>query len=254
MNNEIEIFTDVRIITEDDTFVLVATDVAKVWNYSTPGHLLRLLDDSEIQIREVDVNLSDGRKQRRKVQVITEKGLNRLVSTLRRPELKEWQDKLYGEIIPTYNRTGMAIDTDRVDLSDPETVLSLAARAGELASKYKAERDLAEEKVVELTPKADRYDHFMNTDETKSIREVARMLRPYGVRERVFIEDILREDWGWIDKVGTAAKVYAIDRGYLSNKVVYKPTGDTITQGRFTKKGIDRAFHKLGLGSPKAAA
>jgi prophage antirepressor-like protein len=253
VNNEIWIFdtneTDVRVIQEGDSFVIVLGDLAKARGYRMASELSRLLDETKKGTRKVR---TPGGPQN--MQVISEKGLNRLVFTLRRPELKAWQDKLYGEIIPTYSRTGIAIDTERVDWNDPETVLALAAKAGELASTYRAERDLANEKVIELSPKADRYDHFMATDETKSIREVARMLRPYGIRERIFIEDTLREDFGWIDKHGTAAKVYAVDRGYMVNKVVYKPTGETVTQGRFTKKGIDRAFHKLGLGSPKAAA
>ncbi|MGN9782827.1 phage antirepressor KilAC domain-containing protein [Nonomuraea sp. ZG12] len=254
MPSEVKIFkdaqVDVRVLKEGDTFVIAIADLAKAWGYKHTPHLSRLLEgEDEKGVREVD---TPGGRQ--KLVVVTEKGLNRLVSTLRRPELKEWQDKLYGEIIPTYNRTGMAVDTERVDLDDPEVVLALAARAGELAQKYRAERDLAHEKVVELSPKADRYDHFMNTAETKSIREVARMLKPYGIRERHFIDEILRDDFRWIDMHGTAAKVYAVNQGYMTNRVVHKPTGETVTQGRFTKKGIDRTFHKLGLGVSEEVA
>ncbi|GII83356.1 hypothetical protein Ssi03_13460 [Sphaerisporangium siamense] len=247
MTNEIAIFNHfdvgVRVIKQGDTFKIVASDMAKAWGYRDAAAITRGLDDTE---KGYAIVSTPGGQQN--MQVITEKGLHRLVSTLRRPELKEWQDKLYGEIIPTYNRTGMAIDSDRVDLSDPETILALAAKAGELAQKYKAERDLAKGKVIELSPKADRYDHFMSTEESKSIREVARMLKPYGIREREFIEDHLRDLWGWIDRYGTAAKVYPVDQGYMENRIVYKPNGETVTQGRFTKKGIDRVFAKLGLG------
>ncbi|SDI48658.1 hypothetical protein SAMN05421505_15816 [Sinosporangium album] len=49
-------------INEERMFHMVAVDLAKAWDYIS--HLLRLCDDSGVQIREVDVNLDDGRRYR----------------------------------------------------------------------------------------------------------------------------------------------------------------------------------------------
>ena len=141
---------NVRVIPDGQSFLVVASDLAKEWGYRDAERLTRSLDASEVGTHKVGVNLSDGRNQVRDVAVINEKGINRLVSTLRRPELKAWQDKLYGEIIPQWTRTGMAVDIDRVDLSDITTVLEIAGRAGEIAKEFKARAELAESRNLEL--------------------------------------------------------------------------------------------------------
>ncbi|MEU4726478.1 BRO family protein [Nonomuraea dietziae] len=222
-----------------------ARSVCNVLDIGNVSMAVQALDQDEKQ--HVNVNISSTDVGGRIPWFINESGLYSLILRSRKPEARRFKRWVTHEVLPTIRKTG-GYASPTIDLTDPDKVLEVMAASVAAHQKLQAANRELEGKVVELTPKADRYDAFLNTDETKSIREVARMLKQYGIRERQFIEDILREDWSWIDKYGTAAKVYPINAGYMTNKVVYKPTGETVTQGRFTKKGIHRTFTKLGLG------
>jgi|SRR5690606_31978824 len=222
MTNEIQIYQldGVRVLPEGASFSVVLSDLAKHWNYPSSTHLARLLDDSELSLHVVETQ----RGQRRKTKCVNEKGLNRLVSTLRRPELKAWQDRLYGEIIPQWNRTGMAVDVDRVDLSDPGTVLELASRAGELAKEYRARAEVAESKVAELSPKAEAHDDLMSAEGAYPMDTTAQMLktgrnRLYALlRDKGILRKFASEPFGSEIHSGHLPYQQFIDRGYFETK------------------------------------
>ncbi|WP_431911609.1 BRO family protein [Nonomuraea jabiensis] len=222
-----------------------ARSVCDVLDIGNVSMAVQALDQDEKQ--QVRANVSSTDVGGRIPWVINESGLYSLILRSRKPEARRFKRWITHEVLPTIRKTG-GYATPGLDLTTPDKVLEVMRASVEAHQRLLEDNAKLEVKVVELTPKAGRYDAFMNTDETKSIREVARMLKPYGIREREFIDDHLRDLWSWIDRHGTAAKVNAVDQGYMVNKVVYKPTGETVTQGRLTKKGIEAAFRKLGLG------
>lgn len=255
MDNEIEIFnyldTPVRVATVDDEPWWLAGDICDVLGIRNVSDAMLKLDDDEK--RQVRVNIGQTDVMRgRAPWYVSESGLYTLILRSDKPEAREFKRWVTHEVLPTIRKTGSYAVPQR-ELSRKELAY-MVIEAEERAEIEASRANYAEGQVVELSPKADRYDHFMSTEENKSLREVARMVRPYGIRERHFIDDLLREDWGWIEKYSTAAKVYPVDRGYMVNRTLFKPSGETFQQGLITKKGIDRVFTKLGLGLPETAA
>jgi anti-repressor protein len=246
----------VRVVIRDGEPWWVAKDVCDLLGYEhTPSAIRRLEADeySQAEFSQVAPNVRRSGPPPRPMTVVNEAGLYSLILWSHKPEAKQFKRWVTHEVLPTIRKTGGYAEPG-LDLTSPEKVLEVMRASVEAHQQLLKDNAELEGKVVELTPKAGRYDAFMSTEETKSIREVARMLKPYDIRERVFIDDYLRDSWNWIDRQGTAAKVYAVEQGYMSNKIVYKPNGDTATQGRFTKKGIETAFRKLCLSVPGEAA
>ena len=249
---------NVRVIPDGQSFLVVASDLAKQWGYRDADKLTRLLDDSEKGTHKVG---TPGGNQN--TNVITEKGLNRLVSTLRRSELKAWQDKLYGEIIPQWTRTGMAVDIDRVDLSDITTVLEIAGRAGEIAKEFKARAELAESRNLELeatnlriAPLAKAHEEWQTAQGAYPMDTAAHMLgtgrnrlfaqlRDLGVLKKLHSEPIGTEVHS-----GHIPYQQFIDRGYfftVASRHWMAETGITKVEHKvhITPKGLEWLKGKL---------
>lgn len=117
----------------------------------------------------------------------------------------------------------------------------------ELALRQWRELEAATQQIEEDAPKVTAYDAFIDTDDTMSPRDVARLLKNKGfdLSERQFTT-LLRE-WNMIDKHGRAAKIRPVNAGHMTNRVI-SYEGGYRTQGRFTKKGVDYLIRKLAGG------
>lgn len=236
----------VRVFPDGQSFEIAAPDLAKEWGYREAKDITRLLDDTEKGRRKVP---TPGGAQT--INVVNEKGFNRLVSTLRRPELKTWQDRLYGEIIPQWTRTGVAVDTARVDLTDPVMVLELASRAGEIAKEFRQRAEVAEARVLELEAPAAAFDAYLESAGELNFRRVMQIVRQISpeIKEHT-VTGMLRAG-GHVERWSFTATARAVHAGHMRNKGVALRNGGTATQGLFTPSGV-RWLLKLVLGDGDA--
>ena len=244
---------DVRVFPDGQSFDVAAPDLAKLWGYAKTSNLLRLLSPDEQGAREVS-QLEGTRYVNRSIKTINEKGLNRLVSTLRRPELKAWQDRLYGEVIPQWTRTGMAVDVDRVDLTDITTVLEIAGRAGEIAREFKARAEAAESRNLELeatnariAPLAQAHEDWQTAQGAYPMDTAAHMLgtgrnRLYSkLRDIGVLKKLRSEPIGTEIHNGHVPYQQYIDRGYFFTVAARHYVPET---------GITKVGHKVHI-TPK---
>lgn len=125
----------VRIVEIDDDLWFVATDLAKVLGYKMAPHMVRMLDEDEVRIHNVDSNRGP-----REMSIVAESGMYVAVIRSRREEAKAFLRWLTREVLPTIRRTGryelpggepppvQALDLDPVRLAAGVSVVREARR------------------------------------------------------------------------------------------------------------------------------
>ncbi|NLU51583.1 MAG: phage repressor protein/antirepressor Ant [Clostridiaceae bacterium] len=180
------------------------------------------LDDDE---KGIDIVDTPGGKQR--VTIVSEAGLYTLVLKSRKPEAKPFKRWITHEVIPSIRKHGAYMTPDTIEkvLSDPDTIIRLA-------TELKQER----QRRLELEPKAEAYDTFMNGSNLQTMNDVAKCLGIGRNKLFAFLRDkkILRAN-------NTPYQEY-IDRGYFEVKEKPIKMGDVIAnmlQTFVTAKGVD---------------
>ncbi len=92
---------DVRVILINDDPWFIASDLAKVLEYTHVPHMVRMCDDDEKGVQIVDTL---GGQQ--KTTVISEPGLYRIMAASRSERAKPFQRWLFHTVLPTIRRTG----------------------------------------------------------------------------------------------------------------------------------------------------
>lgn len=184
----------------------VAKDVCEVLGFEHAPHAMRMLDEDEKGVRNMDTL---GGKQN--LTIINESGLYSLILRSRKTEAKRFKKWVTAEVLPSIRKHGMYATAQTVEnmLSDPETAIKMLqtikderARNQEL----EAERD-------RLKPKAETMDALMATDTALPIGSVAKALhKDFGIgRNRLF--RFLRDN-GILMANNEPKQVY-LDRGYF---------------------------------------
>lgn len=158
----------VRTLVIDGEPWFVAVDVCAILGLTNITEALRGLDEDEF--RTAEVVDSAGRRQRS--YVVNEPGLYSLILRSRKPEAKAFKRWITHEVLPAIRKTGS------YSVPDPRTPAlpsSYSAALRELANEVEA-RELAEQRVAELEPKAEAFDHFLNAEGVYLIGTVAKML------------------------------------------------------------------------------
>lgn len=155
----------VRTVVIDGEPWFVGSDVCVVLEYANAPQALGKLDEDEKGIWSVD---TPGGKQA--MIVVSEAGLYSLVLRSRAPKAKPFRRWITHEVIPSIRKDGMYVAPAL--LNDPEHLLRVTTR---LVEEHRA-RLVAEAKVEELAPKASFYDEVASSDDTQSIRDVAKIL------------------------------------------------------------------------------
>ena len=108
---ENEFFGRIRFIRPEPDFDpwFVAVDVCKVLDIQNIRQNLTALDDDEKANVYITYTSSNGVTQRRKVNVVSEAGLYRLIMSSRKPEAKKFQRWVYHEVLPSIRRYGYYI-------------------------------------------------------------------------------------------------------------------------------------------------
>ena len=150
-------------------------------------------------------------------------------------------------------QTYFAVKTREAELVQqqiPQTyaeALRAAADKEEQRLEEARKREIAERVAVAKTaeleaaqPKIKVAEEFFDSDGLIGLRAAA---RSFSIPQNKFTS--LLRGWGWVDQIGTGAKKYPVDRGYMQNKTFRTPYGDYKVSGKLTPKGIKRVSEKL---------
>lgn len=91
----------VRVTLREGDPWFMATDVASVLGYKHAPHMVRMLDDDETAVHNVDTSAGP-----RGNVIISESGLYAAILKSRRPEAKRFRRWVTGEVLPAIRRTG----------------------------------------------------------------------------------------------------------------------------------------------------
>lgn len=189
---------EVRVlVAEDGEPRWVASDVAKILDYSESAAMTRHLDEDE---KGLSIVQTPGGGQR--VQVITESGLYSAILRSRKPEAKEFKRWVTREVLPSIRKHGAYMTEHTIEqvLTDPDTIIKLAtdlkeerARRAELEAQRQAD-----------APKVVFADAVSASKSSILVGELAKILKGNGIEigaTRLF--RLLREEGYLIRRKGS---------------------------------------------------
>ena len=193
-------FGQVRTLTINDKPYFVASDIAKALGYSNPYDAVSRHCKGIVK-HEV---LTNGGNQ--KVNFIPECDMYRLITNSELPSAEKFETWVFDEVLPSIIQTGMYA-TDEL-LNNPDLLIAAATKLKE----ERAARLQAEQKVLELKPKADFFDAVANSKTAVSLGDVAKVLGIKGLgRNNLF--ELLRTK-GVLNKDNIPYQRF-IDNGYF---------------------------------------
>ncbi|WP_052410273.1 BRO family protein [Paenibacillus durus] len=165
----------------------VAKDISDVLGFSETSAMTRYLDEDEktnLSIKQGGSNLTTN------ITVISEPGLYSAILRSRKPEARAFKRWVTHEVIQSIRKTGMYAADELLD--DPDLLLKTVTRLTE----ERRARLAAEAQVIEMTPKAEAFDTFIDADGTMTIDQVAKMLgiKPKGLRDTLRERKLIRQD------------------------------------------------------------
>lgn len=177
--NELKSFTfedqQIRALTTEGEPWFVGKDVAEVLGYSNSRKAIADHVDSED--KGVTKCYTLGGTQQ--IAIINESGLYSLILSSKLPKAKEFKRWVTSEVLPTIRKHGAYMTPAKIEevLTDPDTII-------QLATQLKQEREgrlIAEQRIGELTPKADYCDRVLAD---KSLVTITQIAKDYGMSGR----------------------------------------------------------------------
>ena len=172
MEDQVQLFNfedqEVRTTLIDDKPWFVATDVTKILGLANTTVALSRLDDDERS------KLNLGRQGN--ANIVNEYGLYTLILASRKPEAHKFKRWVTHNVLPAIRKHGAYMTEERIEevLTDPDTIIKLAQQ-------LKTERQgrlIAEQRVNELTPKANYLDKILAN---KSLVTITQIAKDYGM-------------------------------------------------------------------------
>lgn len=200
--NELKNFTfedqQIRALTIEGEPWFVGKDVAEVLGYSNSRKAIADHVDSED--KGVTKCYTLGGTQQ--IAIINESGLYSLILSSKLPKAKEFKRWVTSEVLPTIRKHGAYMTPAKIEevLTDPDTII-------QLATQLKQEREgrlIAEQRIGELTPKADYCDRVLAD---KSLVTITQIAKDYGMSGRALNATL--HDLGVIYKQGETWFLYA---------------------------------------------
>ena len=200
--NELKNFTfedqQIRALTIEGEPWFVGKDVAEVLGYSNSRKAIADHVDSED--KGVTKCYTLGGTQQ--IAIINESGLYSLILSSKLPSAKKFKRWVTHEVLPAIRKHGAYMTPAKIEevLTDPDTII-------QLATQLKQEREgrlIAEQRVNELTPKADYCDRVLAD---KSLVTVTQIAKDYGMSGRALNATL--HDLGVIYKQGETWFLYA---------------------------------------------
>lgn len=221
-NNE---FGEVRTLLIDNEPYFVGKDVAEVLGYSNTAKAIRDHVDEEDKLTERIVLAG----QNREVIFTNESGLYSLILKSKLPTAKQFKRWVTSEVLPTIRRHGVYATDELLD--NPDFLI-------DALQKLKAEREqrlIAEQRVLELQPKASYYDVIL---QSKSLVSVSQIAKDYGLSATKLNQ--LLNDWGIQYKQGGTWLLYQkyAPLGYTQSQTVEYNGGEgSRLHTKWTQKG-----------------
>ena len=170
--NEVQNFdfegNEVRTIQKDSMTWFAANDVTNTLGLTNTTVAVSRLDDDEVT--KFNLGSLSG-----ETNFISEAGLYKLIGSSRKPAARKFNRWVTHEVLPTIRKHGAYLTDDKIEevLSDPDTIIKLATQL----KQERTGRLIAEQRVNELQPKADYYDHIL---QNKGLVPITSIAKNYG--------------------------------------------------------------------------
>lgn len=200
--NELKNFTfedqQIRALTIEGEPWFVGKDVADILGYQNGSRDINRHVDEEDRHKAM---IFDGNQYKETI-TINESGLYSLILSSKLPKAKEFKHWVTSEVLPTIRKHGAYMTPAKIEevLTDPDTII-------QLATQLKQEREgrlIAEQRIGELTPKADYCDRVLAD---KSLVTITQIAKDYGMSGRALNATL--HDFGVIYKQGETWFLYA---------------------------------------------
>ena len=178
--NEITIFNygckEIRTVMKNGEPWWVLKDVCEVLGLSNSRMVSDRLDEDEL----MSVKLTSG-GQMREMTVVNESGLYNVILRSDKPNAKAFKKWVTSEVLPSIRKHGGYLTPAKIEEAfyNPDALMRLAT----VLKEEREKREALEERVVEMKPKADYFDHVVDKGHLTNIRDTAKQL---GIREREF--------------------------------------------------------------------
>lgn len=188
----------VRTLTIDAKPYFVGKDVADVLGYANASKALADHVDDEDKLNNETLSSLGQRGG----WLINESGLYSLILSSKLPTAKKFKHWVTSEVLPTIRKHGAYMTPEKIEeaILNPDTII-------QLATQLKQEREgrlIAEQRINELTPKADYCDKVLAD---KSLVTITQIAKDYGMSGRAL--NTILHDLGVIYKQGKTWLLYA---------------------------------------------
>lgn len=241
MTEELQVFNfnsrQIRALTIEGEPYFVGKDVATILGYAKPLNALTMHVDEDDSLKQ---GLIDSMGRTQETIIINESGLYSLVLSSKLPDAKKFKRWVTSEVLPAIRKHGAYMTPEKIEevLTDPDTII-------QLATQLKQEREgrlIAEQRINELTPKADYCDKVLAD---KSLVTITQIAKDYGMSGRALNATL--HDLGVIYKQGETWFLYAKYQktGWTHSETIMVNKKDgtqkAVLNTKWTKKG------RLGL-------
>ena len=236
MNNILQFnnkeFGELTVIEKDGEFFFLGKEVAEKLGYSnTRDALARHVDIED----RADVGIHDGR-QMRSMTAINESGLYSLILSSKLPSAKGFKHWVTKEVLPSIRKNGGYFEGQE-KLTNEE----ILAKAMLVANNVIEEKN---QKIKELEPKANYYDHLVDKNLLTNFRNTAKQL---NIPQKAFIDFLLANDFVYRDKHQRLLPYSRKNKGYFEVKEWISEDGRLVgIQTLITPKGRNYFLVLLG--------
>jgi len=202
MTEEVQVFNfnsqQIRALTIEGEPYFVGKDVVDILGYRNGSRDINRHVDEEDRRKAM---VFDGNQNKETI-IINESGLYSLVLSSKLPDAKKFKRWVTSEVLPTIRKHGAYMTPEKIEeaILNPDTII-------QLATQLKQEREgrlIAEQRVNELTPKADYCDKVLAD---KSLVTITQIAKDYGMSGRAL--NAILHDLGVIYKQGKTWLLYA---------------------------------------------
>ncbi|WP_319413831.1 BRO family protein [uncultured Cohaesibacter sp.] len=170
-NDHGTMFVPIRTLMIDGDPWFVAADVCKALGYknvdTSMSHILSHLGSDEKMRSPKKPSLE------RRPLIVSESGLYKLVMRSDNKAAKQFQDWVTRDVLPTLRKTGQYnVHAAKVAAGE----MSLTEMTMKVLEGLQEQLRMEQEKVEEMTPKAEAYDHFLSLDGSYTFTDAAKML------------------------------------------------------------------------------
>lgn len=245
-------FGTIRVFTKDNEPWLVAKDVCTILGLKNTAQSIVKLDDVEKTIIRND---SETGRRAPYLSLISESGFYKLVMRSDKEIAKPFQNWVTRDVLPAIRKDGMYVmGEEKVktgELEEAEFVLKAMTMLKAKVETLKAEKaaveaakDAAEAKVLELAPKASKYDTYLDSTGVINLTGAGKLL---GMSAKLLGALLRREGWLFkrTDQVTPTQPI--IDCGFMVVKHTVNPyNGKVAPHGYLTVKGMDKLIELYG--------